>query len=51
MERIEAGQVRIEQKLDLLLEALAADDEQDESPAMTLDGELAGEARPEGEPL
>ncbi len=51
MDRIEARQIRIEEKLDLLLEALAADGDQDELPGMTLDGEPAGEARPEGEPL
>lgn len=51
LDRIEASLARIEGKLDLLLEVLAADDEQGAPPLMTLDGELAGEARPEGEPL
>ena len=51
MDRIEATQARIEDKLDLLLGALAADGDQDELPGMTLDGEPAGEARAEGEPL
>lgn len=51
MDRIEAGLARIEGKLDVLLEALASDGDQDELPGMTLDGEPAGEARPEGEPL
>ncbi|WP_166738237.1 hypothetical protein [Achromobacter aegrifaciens] len=51
MDRIEAGLARIEGKLDLLLEALAADGDQDELPGMPLDGEPAGEARQEGEPL
>lgn len=51
MDRIEASLARIEGKLDVLLEALAADGELEEAPAMTLDGEMAGEARPEGEPL
>ncbi|WP_334159732.1 hypothetical protein [Achromobacter insolitus] len=50
MDRIEARQVRIEEKLDLLLEALA-DGDQDELPGMTLDGEPAGVSRSEGEPL
>lgn len=51
LDRIEASLARVEGKLDVLLEALAADGEPDEPPAMTLDGELAGQARPEGEPL
>ena len=51
LDRIEASLARVEGKLDVLLEALAADGELEEAPAMTLDGEMAGEARPEGEPL
>ena len=50
MDRIEARQVRIEEKLDLVLEALA-DGDADELPGMTLDGEPTGAARSEGEPL
>ncbi|QET71437.1 hypothetical protein [Bordetella bronchiseptica] len=50
-DRIEASLARVEGKLDILLEALAADGDQDEPPGMTLDGEPAGEARPEGELL
>jgi len=43
---------RIEQKIDLLLEALAAEDQDDnDPPALTLDGELAGRPRQQGEPL
>lgn len=51
MDRIEASLARIEGKLNVLLEALAADGELEEPPAVTLDGEMAGEARPAGEPL
>ncbi|MDF3939928.1 hypothetical protein P3W66_07785 [Achromobacter denitrificans] len=51
LDRIEASLARVEGKLDVLLEALAADGELEAPPAMTLDGEMAGEARPEGEPL
>jgi len=43
---------RIEQKLDFLLEALAAEDgNDDDPPALTLDGEPAGRPRIAGEPL
>ncbi|SOE48096.1 hypothetical protein [Orrella dioscoreae] len=51
LDRIEATQARMEGKLDALLDALAGDGDQDDPPTMTLDGDLAGEARPEGEPL
>lgn len=36
---------RIEAKLDVLIAALADDDEEHEEPARTLDGELAGGER------
>jgi len=42
---------RIEQKLDLLLEALAAEGRDDEPPALTLEGDFAGAPRPQGKPL
>lgn len=51
LDRIEAGMARIEGKLDVLLEALATDGDEDELPGVTLDGEPAGGARAEGEPL
>lgn len=50
-ETVPPALARIEAKLDALLEALAEEDQRDEAPALTLDGELAGSPRPEGEPL
>lgn len=51
LDRIEARLARVEEALQLLLEALATDGELEEPPAMTLDGEPAGGGRPDGELL
>jgi len=42
---------RIEQMLQMLLDALAEHDESDEGPALTLDGTYAGQERAPGTPL
>lgn len=42
---------RIEDKLDMLLEALAEHGEEADEPALTLDGSYAGQERPVGTPL
>lgn len=42
---------RIEARLDRLIAELAGETEPDQPPAKTLDGEPAGAARYEGEPL
>lgn len=50
LQEILDGQRRIENKLDMLLQALADEDE-DDVPAMTLDGDLSGAVRAEHIPL
>lgn len=50
LQEIIDGQRRIENKLDMLLQALADEDE-DDAPAMTLDGDLSGSVRAEHTPL
>lgn len=42
---------RIEAKLDILISALAEDDEEEPAPALTLDGGLSGGERDQDRPL
>lgn len=49
--RIEASQQRIEAKLDRLIAALADEQDDEDKPQRTLDGEPAGQARNEGDTL
>jgi len=46
-----AALARIEAKLDALLEALAEEDEGEQQPAMTLDGQPTGGERDQGQAL
>lgn len=50
LQRIEAGQSRVEAKLDQLLEALA-EDADTPAPEISLDGDAAGAERDQGQSL
>lgn len=51
LDRILENQARIEAKLDALLDALAYEQEEDEEPAVDLDGNPAGGERDPNQPL
>ena len=52
MQRIEAAVLRVEEKMDQLLNALAADDGEEESKSLhNFEGEVVGRERDQSQPL